>query len=671
MIYNFHEMKNYDQENRKRIRIVASAALFFVLAATTGFLSLISIATLADVNTSVSYVREYGYSEYYYNGEKVGRYQYQTIMENTLYDEFFNSENYDEDKGAYFDSETNGYISYEEFLEIRGRQLTKTMGTYKPISNLSKVEIPDGFVIVDVVPDFTFDENLYDRYMGVLWTILLASVAICSISILLVFMFCGQKDEKGNIKLVWFDKLLGEIQFVIAFAMALLAIPIVNLFTHWLTGSDWGKTQILSLFPKAIWSDINPWLYYWFSNSYDSNYFQALFQPAWVILVLAIVLALIISTFILLIATSLVKKIKARCFWKHTIAGKIIYWANENIVGSVGIAIKIIGSLFLSIAFWTVITIVLFQYHVGYAPLDIILSIAAAFVVLTLVLVPRQIKKYNMVKQGLEEVQKGNFSYKVSGVGNGELGRLAEMVNSITEAQSTAIQNELRGQRFKAELISNVSHDIRTPLTSMVSYVDLLKTEGLTGEHAQEYLDIISDKTHRLQKLTDDLFEAAKASSGDIPVNIEEIDLDAMINQAIAELDENMSANNIELIYTNNLKNSTVLADGNLLWRVIENLLTNVSKYALNGTRAYLDVIDLGNTIALEVKNISNHALNISADELMERFQRGDDSRNTDGSGLGLTIINDLTSLMNGHFKLHIDGDLFKSTVELSKPPLS
>lgn len=299
----------------------------------------------------------------------------------------------------------------------------------------------------------------------------------------------------------------------------------------------------------------------------------------------------------------------------------------------------------------------------------------------------KEIDKYNLVKDGLEEVKKGNFSHKIPDIGDNEFGRMADTINTITDAQNEAIHNEVKSQRLRSELISNVSHDLRTPLTSMVSYVDLLKSEGLDSPNAEQYLNIISEKTERLHQLTNDLFEAAKASSGDIPVNIEKINLDAMVRQSIAEFEENLAENEIEIVYTCKVENPEVMADGSLLWRVIENLLTNVSKYAMPKTRAYVDIVDIADAgvsagaadgagaeapqsqgrVALEVKNVSRDQLNISAEELMERFQRGDDSRNTDGSGLGLAIASDLASLMNGKFETYIDGDLFKATVELNK----
>ncbi|MBQ2160536.1 MAG: HAMP domain-containing histidine kinase, partial [Firmicutes bacterium] len=254
------------------------------------------------------------------------------------------------------------------------------------------------------------------------------------------------------------------------------------------------------------------------------------------------------------------------------------------------------------------------------------------------------------------------------------LDSLAQDINEISQATNVAVQNELKNQRLKTDLISNVSHDLKTPLTSMITYVDLMKTEGLDSENAPGYLEIIDEKTKRLKNLTENLFEAAKASSGNIPCEITDIDISAIVNQALAEMEDRLAEHELNVIVKNELDSPMVRADGQLLWRVIENLLSNVSKYAQEGSRVYINLSESTQNPAagkghalLEVKNISKDALNIPADELMERFKRGDESRNTEGSGLGLAIAKDLTHLMGGVFEILIDGDLFKASVMLDK----
>jgi signal transduction histidine kinase len=297
------------------------------------------------------------------------------------------------------------------------------------------------------------------------------------------------------------------------------------------------------------------------------------------------------------------------------------------------------------------------------------------------ILVIRKIGKLAEVRAGVIEVKSGNLSYRIP-VNEDERGpktdidKLASDINHISEATNAAVQNEIKNQRLKTDLISNVSHDLKTPLTSMISYLDILEKEGLDSEDAPAHLAIVREKTERLKTLTEELFEAAKASSGNIPCEIETIDLSALIDQSLAEMGDRLSSKSLDIRKKISTDNTKVLADGKLLYRVLENLLSNISKYALEGSRVYIDVskvqaspglADTPDKLLLEVKNISRDELNISPDELMERFTRGDQSRNTEGSGLGLAIAKDLTSLMGGVFDITIDGDMFKASVLLNE----
>ena len=201
----------------------------------------------------------------------------------------------------------------------------------------------------------------------------------------------------------------------------------------------------------------------------------------------------------------------------------------------------------------------------------------------------------------------------------------------------------------------------------MITYIDLLKNEGLGSENAPEYLKIIDDKTNRLKQLTDDLFEAAKATSGDMKVELEELDFREFVNQSLAEMGDIITESGNPVIVNDRLKDTHVMADGKMLWRVMENIFTNVAKYAAEGTRVYVDLYEKDRCNIIEVKNVSKDQLNITTDELMERFTRGDDSRSTEGSGLGLAIARELSALMGGRFDIEIDGDLFKAKVILPK----
>ncbi|MBR0400370.1 MAG: HAMP domain-containing histidine kinase [Mogibacterium sp.] len=308
----------------------------------------------------------------------------------------------------------------------------------------------------------------------------------------------------------------------------------------------------------------------------------------------------------------------------------------------------------------------------------VIAEMLAVLAAITLVI--RKTGRLASLRAGIAEVRSGNLSYKIT-VDEDENGprtvidKMASDMNHISEAANIAVQNEIRNQRLKTDLISNVSHDLKTPLTSMISYLDILEREGLDSEDAPAHLAIVREKTERLKILTEELIEAAKASSGNIPCEIEKIDLSALIDQSLAEMCDRLSSKNLDIRKKNTADNTLVMADGKLLYRVLENLLGNISKYALEGSRVYIDVSkpqqmpvidpDASGRLLLEVKNISRDELNISADELMERFTRGDKSRNTEGSGLGLAIAKDLTTLMGGSFDISIDGDMFKTSILL------
>jgi len=240
----------------------------------------------------------------------------------------------------------------------------------------------------------------------------------------------------------------------------------------------------------------------------------------------------------------------------------------------------------------------------------------------------------------------------------------AEHLNTIGLGMTRAVEQRIKSERLKTELITNVSHDIKTPLTSIVNYVDLLKKEDLP-ETAGEYVAVLDRQSRRLKKLTEDLVEASKASTGNIAVNLEPIVVNEIIHQAIGDYGDKLSAGGLEVIASTYEGNLFALADGRLLWRVLDNLLNNICKYAMPGTRVYVDLTANDKYVTLSVKNISRDPLNVSAGDLMERFVRGDASRHTEGSGLGLNIAKSLVELMGGTFRLDVDGDLFKATVTL------
>lgn len=240
-----------------------------------------------------------------------------------------------------------------------------------------------------------------------------------------------------------------------------------------------------------------------------------------------------------------------------------------------------------------------------------------------------------------------------------DLKRHGENLNAISRGMSIAVEQRLKSERLKTELITNVSHDIKTPLTSIVNYVDLLQREH-TPEQEREYLAVLDRQAHKLKKLTVDLVEMSKASTGNIPCHIARRSVRELIDQTVGEYAEKLSAARLEPVVTLPDEELYCLCDGALMWRVLDNLLSNACKYACAGTRLYIAARREGETVAFSFKNISRDALNVDPDELLERFVRGDSSRTTEGSGLGLNIAKSLVELQKGTFSIAIDGDLFK-----------
>ena len=284
-----------------------------------------------------------------------------------------------------------------------------------------------------------------------------------------------------------------------------------------------------------------------------------------------------------------------------------------------------------------------------------------------------QIKKYILEQEKIKNALKDIYEGKSNDVHlneselKGALKEMAIYVNDIASGFSNAINESLKSERLKTELITNVSHDIKTPLTSIINYVDLLKKENIQDEKVKEYIDILDKKSQRLKKLTEDLVEASKVSSGNVKLNLENINIKELFNQTIGEFKDRFEEKNLIIETTIPNDNIKINADSRYLYRIIENLFSNITKYALEGSRVYIDIIEKEKIVDISIKNISKDKLNISSDELMQRFVRGDKSRYTEGSGLGLSIAKSLTELQGGTFDIIIDGDLFKVHIIWSK----
>ena len=380
----------------------------------------------------------------------------------------------------------------------------------------------------------------------------------------------------------------------------------------------------------------------------------ALVEPLTIEVINKLVFFLVIPFFIvaLLLILSIIKHIKNGTLIKHTLIYLLLskfFAFIKDVYNSGGTGVK---TVLIVVGYPVVIALTLFIF-------PITIGFAAWFAY-------KQIKKFNAIKEGVEQIKTGDFQHRIELNGKGEFARLSNNINSITDGLKTAVDRELKSERMKTELITNVSHDIRTPLTSIITYVDLLKKEKNPSK-IEEYVEVLDQKSQRLKLLTDDLFEAAKASSGTIPVNLERIDILSLLTQGLGEVNAKIEALDLTIKINHPQDKLYVTADGKLLWRSVENLLSNIFKYTLRGSRVYIDIEDLGNEILLTFKNISAYELNISADELMERFKRGDESRNSQGSGLGLSIAKSLVDIQKGKFTIQVDGDLFKAMISMPK----
>ena len=275
------------------------------------------------------------------------------------------------------------------------------------------------------------------------------------------------------------------------------------------------------------------------------------------------------------------------------------------------------------------------------------------------------------MKQLLEagqRIAKGELDCKVdTSKLRGPFKEHGEDLNSITDGMNRAVGERMKSERFRTELITNVSHDIKTPLTSIINYVDLLEKEQPENEKMREYLEVLDRQSAKLKKLIDDLLEASKASSGSLSVNLTECELGILLDQMAGEYSEKLSAAGLELILTKPEESVKIMADGRHMWRIFDNLLNNICKYAQRGTRVYLDLTADALKAAVTFRNISATRLNISGDELTERFVRGDSSRNTEGSGLGLSIAQSLAQLQKGALDITVDGDLFKVVLSFDR----
>ena len=359
---------------------------------------------------------------------------------------------------------------------------------------------------------------------------------------------------------------------------------------------------------------------------------------------------------------SLARRIKAGIAWKNSFLYSVVEFVKLLIRNARHIAKIIVLYLAYAAVHW--VAYLASGWPSAFWSFVIFIVQTAGFVILVNWAIGRQ-----KIKEGIEKISEGELDYKIDFEDiHGEQRKIAEQVNSIGSGLDAAVEKNMKSERLKTDLITNVSHDIKTPLTSIINYVNLLKQEKFDDPKIQRYIEVLEEKSQRLKTLTEDVVEASKVSSGNISLEFMNINMIELIQQTSGEFEEKFQTRNLTQIMNFPEEDAIVRVDGRRMWRVLANIYNNAAKYAMEGTRIYADLQTLDGKVIFSLKNISEQPLNISsAEELTERFIRGDLSRSTEGSGLGLSIAKTLTTMMGGTFDLYLDGDLFKVVIIFDK----
>ncbi len=478
---------------------------------------------------------------------------------------------------------------------------------------------------------WNIDRVAFDQY----FTGFLSLGALTLLALVWVLWTAGHRAGEEGIALTWQERIFFDL-----YAAAVIAaeVCLAACFIWTAERLYWGSVDVYSIMDR----DLNT--FYKLGEMGAGAFFAAGMGCA----------ALLLRT--------LAVRLKAGCLGKTTLLCRVAAWMVKTIHDFVRF-LPFTWKIVLGFGAYAVLTfcLLVFGYYDGWCMM-LYLCLQLAL----LLFLSWWAYGYCRLRQGTKTIAKGDLEYQIDTRHMPyDLRLQAEDLNNISVGLAGAVDEKMKSERFKAELITNVSHDLKTPLTSIINYVDLLKTTGQTDPKAMEYIEVLDRKSQRLKKLTEDLVEASKASTGVLSVVREKIGMAQLIDQALAEWEEKLNDRKLTLVSTLPEGETWVYADGRHLWRVIDNLLSNCAKYAMEGTRIYLDLERGKGQVALSVKNVSREPLNVPAERLMERFVRGEESRSTEGSGLGLSIARSLTELQGGTFELAVDGDLFKAIVTL------
>lgn len=467
--------------------------------------------------------------------------------------------------------------------------------------------------------DFKEANQEYSRlhpWIGICLWGAVASFLLEGLCLIYLSIVAGKRDDSGEVYLNVIDRIPTEILF-------LLSSVFIVMFVFGL-GSLWA--------------------------GYDGGDFVNL-------LFLSCSIAFLGAAILPVFYLSFIRRIRAGVLWHHS----VMHWF-MNGIGLFFTSRKSCTKMLVWFGLHILVCLCIFPLRRIGAILFVILCGVEA------VLIIREGVQRNKVMEGISKISEGDLEYKIAEDElRGDNKRLAQAVNTIGEGLHRAVDESMKNERLQADLITNVSHDIKTPLTSIINYVDLLKREDLQNERAQNYIKVLDSKSQRLKQLAEDLVEASRISSGNINLDMVRINLVELVHQTEGEFAERFEERGLTVVSKLPSQAVVVLADGRRIWRVLENLYQNVAKYAMEQTRVYVDLQADGEKVTFSIKNISKYPLNIEADELTERFIRGDVSRSTEGSGLGLSIAQNLTTLMGGNFQIYLDGDLFKVMIEFQQ----
>lgn len=456
--------------------------------------------------------------------------------------------------------------------------------------------------------------------------------------------------------------------------ISVIGVFLIAIYLLWAIGHEKGEKEI-----KLGYIDKVPYEILFFTGGillaiFTTVAIMFISISSYITLVFALLLYFICYIICAVAVVSTIKRLKAKMFIKSFLTYKILKWCFEKL-----------KKLFKTLDEKTSENKRLFWYYLLFIIVSVMLACLSYTGIAIVLLIGfwiwsyYKLKKYiidqEKIKNALKDIYEGKNDVKLEeGELKGVLKEMAIYVNDIASGFSNAISESLKSEKLKTELITNVSHDIKTPLTSIINYVDLLKKENIQDEKVKEYIDILDKKSQRLKKLTEDLIEASKVSSGNVNLNFESIDIKELFNQTIGEFKDRFEQKDLKIEVKIPESDIKIKADSRYLYRIIENLFSNITKYALESSRIYIDIVEKNKDkdksndnkkyINISIKNISKDKLNISSDELMQRFVRGDKSRYTEGSGLGLSIARSLTELQEGKFNIIIDGDLFKVEID-------